>query len=949
MEVSDCSRYVTGHPDPRPNFHDERISISLSQHLYKATATMPKGSKSGAKSSASAGTRKKNARKAAKDEDEDSQLKQQNRPQRGQKKGPDGKKLSKAQRRAMPKAKQYIPPPKPPAPPIPDPLDGQGLARTLPAELVVVLRRLGKKDDVTRRKGLDELRDNWIAPMLQTGGTEDEQVEREINAAAVESAMPVWMHNLASLLQSPFHRSQAVALHDDMLAIPELRRLVLDTLSMSYLPGTQERDIIGSWLVAALEEGRRGGRPLKIWEEVTRFGQSEEADSSSPQLDLSPHLPAIAEYLSLSILDPATLHRDIHPPPVHGAYNQPQPPAKGKGKPAVKARASPMPTPTPPVEESDEVMEERITRYTVGGLVGLAWLISKLPAAGFAQPPAEVLALINNPVLWSALGTHSIDSEITPIGTQPPIRRAAYLLLGSLIDTYPAEVEKPQLLQLISTTLLANCWSEKEAVVWEAAGTAVVRFLTKYRQCWDIAAKHEPEQSNDNKETDDACDDDDDDNDDEGDDDEEDDETEPPTQENTAPPSRDEVDDQQNTQTSAAFNAFLDFVSTISPSIPHLTYPFIVVAVSTIPISLLPLTSPPSLPLQNLFSHLWSPVDARLLSTHTLGNQPSAFQAFLQAAAETTTYLLEKAQANEEELAQWLVKDQLGARLWGEGVIQMGGKGGRRGVAPPETEASIAAKAVSKLVGISTALVEPFVREVDQTTLKACFHTDRKLQSFLPRALNALTALRQAGSAIEVPVDSIIVSIANGCTERLFDCAAEKEAISGYAVALVDILRKRKNLFSAEEVEVLLQGLQAHVGELANALPPSLLAPLFDSTIAIAGDAESNVLLDALWGHVNSQDVEQAKRFALARGIIESKSTSLLHQHSLDTIAAEATRAALANNDSTAQFVASSAAPSSGRFIVEAYTYYQNGFPRTLEPAFWLLSAHLFRMLLTTC
>lgn len=146
---------------------------------------MPKG-----KSSASAGTRKKHAKKAAAKDGEEQPKQQHTKLQRGQ------KKLSKAQQRALPKVKQYIPPPKAPAPPIPDPLDGQGLARTLPAELVVVLRRLGKKDDVTRRKGLEELREGWIADLTRSFGEEEDEVERELKETALVSAIPVWVSAL---------------------------------------------------------------------------------------------------------------------------------------------------------------------------------------------------------------------------------------------------------------------------------------------------------------------------------------------------------------------------------------------------------------------------------------------------------------------------------------------------------------------------------------------------------------------------------------------------------------------------------------------------------------------------------------------------------------------------------------------------------------------------------
>lgn len=155
---------------------------SISSSTFDPLEDMPKASKS----SASAGTRKKQAKKAGDDEEEAAAP--QNRPQRGQ------KKLSKAQKKALPKVKQYIPPRKPPAPPIPDPLDGQGLARTLPAELVVVLRRLGKKDDVTRRKGLDELREDWVGQLLRPAGADEDEVERELKETALVTAVPaVWV------------------------------------------------------------------------------------------------------------------------------------------------------------------------------------------------------------------------------------------------------------------------------------------------------------------------------------------------------------------------------------------------------------------------------------------------------------------------------------------------------------------------------------------------------------------------------------------------------------------------------------------------------------------------------------------------------------------------------------------------------------------------------------
>lgn len=116
-----------------------------------------------AKSSASSGTRKKHARKAGGD--------QPVLPLPGVKKA-----KAKKGEKALPKVKQYIPPTRP-APVQIDPLDSLGLASQLDKELVVILRRLAKKDAVTRTKAIEELR-AWV--------------DRDDTFGA-ESMVPVWV------------------------------------------------------------------------------------------------------------------------------------------------------------------------------------------------------------------------------------------------------------------------------------------------------------------------------------------------------------------------------------------------------------------------------------------------------------------------------------------------------------------------------------------------------------------------------------------------------------------------------------------------------------------------------------------------------------------------------------------------------------------------------------
>lgn len=130
-------------------------------------------------SSASSGTRKKvAAKKAAKSGNPSSNPDAPPPAQRGQ------KKKDKVKRGV---AKPYTPPPKAPAPPVPDPVDKMGLASTLDSELVVVLRKLGKKDSVTRRRAIESLGD-WLKKVEQ---------DREAEEWWVELIGPVWVRALS--------------------------------------------------------------------------------------------------------------------------------------------------------------------------------------------------------------------------------------------------------------------------------------------------------------------------------------------------------------------------------------------------------------------------------------------------------------------------------------------------------------------------------------------------------------------------------------------------------------------------------------------------------------------------------------------------------------------------------------------------------------------------------
>ena len=142
------------------------------------------------KSSASSATRKKHAKKAMEDADEPSEASSssaQQPAQRGQKKEKGPKKS-----RFDPKIKSYTPPPPPPKG-APDPVDlylsgGAGID----PELVVHLRRLGKRDEATVFKAVEGFA-SWVAEVAsgERGGEEDWEHERARDE--VVTVLSVWV------------------------------------------------------------------------------------------------------------------------------------------------------------------------------------------------------------------------------------------------------------------------------------------------------------------------------------------------------------------------------------------------------------------------------------------------------------------------------------------------------------------------------------------------------------------------------------------------------------------------------------------------------------------------------------------------------------------------------------------------------------------------------------
>lgn len=95
----------------------------------------------------------------------------------------------KARLKAEPRKKVYVPPVRPRAIQ-PDPLDTSGIAYSISSELLVILRRLGKKDAVTKIRALEELQSDWI---IRAKETNDPQLLEDLT-----TILPVWVRLPAS-------------------------------------------------------------------------------------------------------------------------------------------------------------------------------------------------------------------------------------------------------------------------------------------------------------------------------------------------------------------------------------------------------------------------------------------------------------------------------------------------------------------------------------------------------------------------------------------------------------------------------------------------------------------------------------------------------------------------------------------------------------------------------
>ncbi|GBE89079.1 hypothetical protein SCP_1500820 [Sparassis crispa] len=555
------------------------------------------------KSSATSATRKKHARKAAGHLDEPAV------PKEKKPKGKDKKNVE-------PRKKVYIPPVKP-APAQPDPLDTLGLAQRLPPELLVVLRRLPKKDATTKRRALEEFQSAWVDRGRFEGS------DSTIVHALVD-AIPVWLHHVPPLFLHPSRRIRLLAagVHSSLLRLPGSVRDQLLFFIREVASMDQAQYILGSWCMAAHDVDRQVSALARdCWNDAVSLSKA-----SGKKLVLNESLLAsLWEFIQNTLLDPMAIYLYVNPPQSVTPASAPH-----------KKGGRPVPRSIPPrqdedasirskSEEDEENVQDRMARLRVGAFGSAEWVLNGHFDMEDGIIPEELLAPFSNPVLWSAL-YHLQTPPFVQVQSagygQPNVRKAAWSLLQTLLRTCRGHLKTQ--LPVLSSAVLRSAWIEPDQNVRGSMWQPLLTFLKEFPNAWEIAATSEKEEEADESGSDDS-----------------EDETLSPAQKAPAVPAL---------GPSKAYREFLQFLELGCAGMPLQGYPTVLVILSTIPSSILASTSSLS-PLEDLFASFWAAIDGRALSSL---DRTTTSAAFLSSLLESLIFFVRRLMSSAPEDAALL-------------------------------------------------------------------------------------------------------------------------------------------------------------------------------------------------------------------------------------------------------------------------------------------------------
>ncbi|KAM0792628.1 hypothetical protein ACM66B_005288 [Microbotryomycetes sp. NB124-2] len=397
------------------------------------------------KSSASSATRKKHERKAQKQhgngDDDDAADDAHSSRKAGQQQKQPGSKKKEKRSRFEPKVKRYVPPPPPPKGK-PDPVDVylHGGAAVDP-ELVVILRRLHKKDEATLVKGVEGF-EGWIRDVIsaelsvqdraKNGQEQEDDWKVETRVEQVVEAMQVWATHFPRLALHPERRvrHQSHSLHLMLVAKPSQHKpspLLAQTRQSLLAPmWTEQREYVGAWCCSGFDSDRAVRTMAKrSWQAVATPVDAN--DESENVINLAEHASNILDFAAGNVFSQLSS------------------------------------------SETDAEANEHALVKTQS-VLAIAYLLSTL--ASPLPVPEESLNLFVSEDLWDLVKP---DQPVH-------LRRALYELLGAATGrTEEHLLERDDGLQTITTRVLEHCWAEEEG--W----SGIIKFLQRYPQAWSMS------------------------------------------------------------------------------------------------------------------------------------------------------------------------------------------------------------------------------------------------------------------------------------------------------------------------------------------------------------------------------------------------------------------------------------------------------------------------------
>ncbi|KZO96166.1 hypothetical protein CALVIDRAFT_555263 [Calocera viscosa TUFC12733] len=775
----------------------------------------------GGKSSASSATRKKHASKKG-------------GPEPSLPQGPSQKQKGGKKNKKEPKVKVFIPPPKY-APLQPDPLDTLGLVHTLPAELVVVLRRLAKKDATTRGRSLAELGE-WIS---QAGQGNEESLE------GLREALPVWYHHLPALLTHPSRqlRLSALQAHHALLLSP-LRPQALAYISDTLSEEEQER-VLGSWAMAANDFDRAVavmGR--QSWEGAVGWAPPDLSAAELPApgkgkllLSRTSLSPALLAFLSKTLHDPLAIFALLHPPTAPPP--QAAPPIRG-AKHALAKRPE-----EPPRREGEdlELEEERVGRLRSSALGALAWVLETYPQQADSTLPPGTDAL-SSPLFWSHLSPLAhppwLPRDEDGFGhSQIGVRRASWGLLKVLVGKWQAALQATEgtsgVVEVLAPAVLRSAWVEPEAGVRGAMWEPVLSFLTKFPKAWEIEARSRP--TVDGEEEDEEEDGDED-------EDEEDTETEAPR----PAPALASPGSPATPIQSQAYSEFLEFLRTACRGSATTGYPIVLVVLSTIPASILPLSRASLL---ELFRAFRTVSDERVLSPSDVLGQ----RAFIASLLESMVYLSGKA---------WNVTPEQYPEASREGVTYVIAQEFER-LASLLLDSPVLLGDTDVARTVARTLVR--LAAVDPTLFDTAWvpFTNKFSQSIAPGVAKAFSTIHAAvhGTPCDAPVRAFVLEYGGGMLSSVDWTGTSQDPLDG----LLAVLQYFGALLCSDAAfdQTLTAMLHEHLRSLLASFPPKAVASLLVQYLSHTRTEEA----DDMWGTVLAEIGRRTEGTYVGLGVLQ--------------------------------------------------------------------------------